>query len=262
LTGVVASHCHLDYLAREGDLEAAIARARTAGVSTMLTISTRLDSFPDVLTIAQANEGVVWCSVGVHPHDADDHAEIDMTPLLEGARHPEVVAIGETGLDYYYDNSDRAAQRRCFRTHIEAAKAAGLPVIVHTRDADDDTIKILEEGAHSGGLNGVIHCFSTTRKLAEKTMELGFYISLAGILTFKRSEVLREIAAAIPDDRLLVETDAPYLAPVPKRGKRNEPANVVHTLKTLAELKQHTMAEMTDITSRNFFTLFDKATPE
>jgi TatD DNase family protein len=174
---------------------------------------------------------------------------------------PEVVGIGESGLDYFYDNSDRAAQRRSFQSHIEAARETGLPLIVHTRDADDDTVAMLRDGTADGRLNGLIHCFSTSRKLAEKSIELGFYISLSGILTFKRAEELREIARDLPLDRLLVETDAPYLAPVPKRGKRNEPAFVTHTAACLADIKGIEAKALAEATTANFFRLFEKARP-
>ena len=257
---LVDSHCHLDYLQRDGDLDAVVARARRSGIGTMLTICTKLSEFSVVRCIAESHDEV-WCTVGVHPHEAAGEAPDASSRLVDLARHPKVVGIGETGLDYYYENSPRADQQRSFRHHIAAARESGLPLVVHTRDADDDTIAILEEEYGEGPFTGVIHCFSTGRKLAEKAIELGFYISLSGILTFNKAEALRETVRALPLDRLLVETDAPYLAPVPKRGKRNEPAFMVHTAAKLAELKGIAVAELAATTTANFFRLFSRVQP-
>lgn len=255
---LVDSHCHLDYLARDGDLEAAIERARAAGVGTMLTICTRVSAFESVLDIAERHDDV-WCSVGVHPHEADGEGDTATARLVELARHPKVVGIGETGLDYFYDNSPRDAQQRSFRNHIAASRETGLPLIVHSRDADADTVGILRDEQRHGAFAGVIHCFSTGRQLAEQAIDLGFYISLAGILTFKKADDLRETVRHLPMERLLVETDAPYLAPIPYRGKRNEPAFVTHTAQRLGDLRGLDPAEVAAITTRNFFRLFNRA---
>ena len=256
---LVDSHCHLDYLEEDGELDEIVARARAAGVTTMVTIGTTLSGFAAVRTIAERFDGV-WCSVGVHPHEAASEAVAGADPLVELAAHPKVVAIGESGLDYYYEHSPREAQTRSFAAHCAAAREAGLPLIVHTRDADQDTIEVLRRESRGGVLKGVIHCFSTSREMAEAALDLGFYISLSGIVTFNRAESLRETVKSLPLDRILVETDAPYLAPVPKRGKRNEPSLVVHTAAKVAEIKEVTASELARITSDNFFALFAKAT--
>ena len=251
---LVDSHCHLDYATPEERPEI-LARARRAGIAAMLTIGTKIAEFPAVRAIAESQPDV-WCSVGIHPHEAaseDDQAVASLVPLTE---HPRVVGIGETGLDFHYEHSPRERQEEVFRAHCRAARATGLPLIVHTRDADAETARILAEEKPPAG---VIHCFSTGRQLAEKAIELGFHISLSGILTFKNAGGLRAIARDLPLERLLIETDAPYLAPVPLRGKRNEPAFIVHTLACLAELKGMTPPELAGITAGNFFRLFNKA---
>ncbi|MGE0117672.1 MAG: TatD family hydrolase [Dongiaceae bacterium] len=256
---LVDSHCHLDYYKEEdGELEAVIARARAGGVRTMLTIGTKISQFDRVRRIAERYDDV-YCSVGIHPHEAATEPEVDADRLAEITRHPKVIGIGETGLDFYYDHSPRDRQAEVFRTHIAAARQAGLPLIVHSRNADAETAEILEEGGE-GVLRGLIHCFSTTRELSDRALKLGFFVSLSGILTFKNAEQLRDIAKEIPDDRLLVETDAPYLAPVPHRGKRNEPAFVAHTARHLAELRSVTPEVLAAATTANFFRLFTKAT--
>ena len=255
---LVDSHCHLDYLERDGGLDEVVARARDAGVGTLVTICTRLSEFERVRAIAGRFENV-YCSVGVHPHDAGEEGQGDPARLIQLADDDKVIGIGETGLDYYYDNSPRDAQRASFRTHIRAARETGLPLIVHSRDADADTIAILEAEAGEGVYPGVIHCFTAGRALAEAALELGLYISLSGVVTFKKAEELRAVAKDLPLDRLLVETDAPYLAPVPKRGKTNEPAYVVHTAAYLAELLGLSADELARATSENFFRLFAKA---
>lgn len=258
---LVDSHCHLDFPDYAGDkLDAALERAREAGVGAMLTIGTELSRFPGVRAIAERHENI-WCSVGVHPHEAGQAGVGDAVALVREARHPKVVAIGESGLDYYYDSSPRDAQKTNFQAHIEAAAETGLPLIVHTRDADDDTAAMLKAGAAGGRLKGVLHCFTSSRALAEKALELGFLISLSGIVTFKNAADLRETAKAIPLDRLLVETDAPYLAPVPMRGKPNEPSYVVHTARFVAELKDVPLDTLAAATTANFYRLFDKAKP-
>jgi TatD DNase family protein len=253
---LVDSHCHLDYASAEERPEI-IARARRVGVGALLTISTKLSEFAAVRSIAESDRDV-WCSVGIHPHEAASDAPIDAAGLATLTAHPKVVGIGETGLDFYYEHSPRPRQEAVFRTHCAAARITGLPLIVHTRDADAETAAVLAEERPP---SGVIHCFSTGRELAEKAIELGFYISFSGILTFAKADELRAIARALPLERLLVETDAPYLAPVPLRGKRNEPAFVVHTAKRLAELKGLAPEELARITTANFFRLFAKARP-
>jgi TatD DNase family protein len=257
---LIDSHCHLDYLAENQDVEAVIARAHEAGVSGMVTISTRLSTFPAVRAIAEAHQDL-WCSVGVHPHHADEEGVSDPAQLIELAAHPSVVGIGETGLDYFYDNAPRGDQQRSFRAHIAAARETKLPLIVHTRDADEDCVSILQEEYAKGAFPGLIHCFTASSALAEAVLEIGFSISVSGIVTFKRAEELRETLAKVPLERLLVETESPYLAPVPHRGKTNEPAFVGHTAAALAELKGVPLGELERRTTENFFKLFSKAAP-
>ena len=226
----------------------------------MQTIGTRLSTFDAVLAIAEADPGI-FCSVGVHPHQADEEGIGDPAPLVARADHPKVIGIGESGLDYYYDNSSRSGQERSFRAHIEAAQATGLPLIVHTRDADHDTIELLRGAMAKAPFTGVIHCYSSSPELAFAAVDLGLYLGLGGILTFKRSDALRATVQALPLDRLILETDAPYLAPQPCRGKRNEPAYVVHVAETLAEVKGVPPGEIARATTDNFFRLFVKAAP-
>jgi TatD DNase family protein len=224
----------------------------------MVTIGTELARFPGVLAVAERFPNV-WCSVGTHPHESGKELVTDPAPLLAHTGHPKVVAIGETGLDYYYEHSPRGPQIESFRAHIDAARKAGLPVIVHTRDADDDTIRVLEEEMGKGAFTGVIHCFTGTQRLADASLALGLSISVSGIATFKNSSPLRDVIKSVPLDRLLVETDAPFLAPVPHRGKTNEPAFVVHTAAMLAGLKGISAEELAAVTTGNFFRLFSKA---
>jgi TatD DNase family protein len=254
---LVDSHCHLDFPDYQGAVDAVMERARAAGVTTCLSIGTELARFPGVLAVAEKFPDV-WCSVGVHPHEAEKELLGDPAPLLAHASHPKVVGIGETGLDYFYEHAPRSEQIANFRAHIAAAREAGLPVIVHTRDADDDTIAVLEEEMGKGAFTGVIHCFTGTQRLADAALALGFSISVSGIATFKKSQDLRDVIKTVPLDRLLVETDAPFLAPVPHRGKTNEPAFVVHTARMLAELKGVSEAELAKATTENFFRLFTK----
>ncbi len=256
---LVDSHCHLDYPPLADDLPGVLARARTAGVGTLLTIGTKLKDFERVRALADAHPEI-WCSVGVHPHEAQNEAA-DAARLVALAKHPRVVGIGETGLDYYYDKSPREQQRTNFRAHMRAAIEAGLPLIVHTRDADKDTGDMLAEAvvAAGGRLRGVLHCFTSTRALAERAIELGFYISISGIVTFKNAEDLRATVKAMPLERLLVETDSPYLAPVPVRGRPCEPAYVAYTAAKVAELKGVAPDELARVTTANFFALFDRA---
>lgn len=259
---LVDSHCHLDFPDFAAERDAVVERARAAGVGTMQTICTRITKFEPVLAIAEAYADV-WCSVGVHPHNAGEPEEtVDAAGLVQRAAHPKVIGLGETGLDYYYDHAPRDAQKASFRAHIEAARETGLPLIVHTRNADDDTVAMLSEGAmlgEGGRTTGVIHCFSSDRAMARRCLDLGFLISLSGIVTFRNAEELREVARFAPLDRLLVETDAPYLAPVPMRGKRNEPAFVAHTAALVAKVRGIAEDELAAATTENFHRLFAKA---
>jgi len=260
---IIDSHCHLNYPALAKQRDAVVARARAAGVRRIVCAATSMKSFAETREAAAAYDDV-YCSVGVHPHEASADGEaITADDLVKYADDPKVVGFGETGLDYFYDHSPRDMQQHCFREHIRAAMATGLPLIVHSRDAEDDTIRILnEERAGQGDkLTGVMHCFSSRRVLAEEALAMGFYISASGILTFKKSEELRAIFRDVPMDRLLVETDAPYLAPEPFRGKICEPAYVVHTAKVLANVKGVSTDEIAAQTTANFFRLFRKVTP-
>ena len=255
---LVDSHCHLNFDALKEDLDGVLARAEERGVGTMLAIGTTLAEFPDVLAIAEAHDHI-FCTVGVHPHEAENEAGIAAGELVKRAAHPKVVGIGETGLDFYYDNAPRDLQRETFRTHIVAARETGLPLVVHTRDADDDTAAILSEEMGQGAFTGVIHCFTASGAFAKQALDLGFYISFSGIVTFKNAADIQETAKMVPGDRILVETDAPYLAPVPNRGKTCEPAFVADTAAFVAELRGVTRDEIARTTSDNFFRLFSKA---
>jgi len=255
---LIDSHCHLNYPGLVEDQQGVLARAREAGVTGMLGISTKLREWDEVIGIAE-REPDVWASVGIHPHEADAHAEVDTAKLVEAAAHPKVVGIGETGLDYYYDHSDRTQQQRSFRSHIAASRETGLPLIVHTRDAEADTAAIMQEEMGKGVYPGVIHCFTASREFAETALDLGFYISLSGIVTFKNARDLQETAKIVPADRLLIETDSPFLAPVPVRGRTCEPAYVSHTARFVAELREIDPEELARTTADNFFNLFKKA---
>lgn len=255
---LVDSHCHLDFPHLSDQMNDVMARARDAGVGAMVTICTRVRRFDQVLAIAEAHENV-HCSVGTHPHNADEERDIPLEEIVSLAAHPKVVAIGEAGLDYHYDNASREDQEKGFRTHIAAARETGLPLVIHSRDADDDTARILEEEMEKGAFKAVLHCFTGGRDLALRGVALGLYVSFSGVLTFKKSDALRAIAAELPEDRILVETDAPYLAPEPMRGKKNEPAWVAHTAKCLAGARGVDEAGIARITTANFFRLFAKA---
>ena len=255
---LIDSHCHLNYPGLVEDQQGALDRARAAGVTGMLAISTRESEWAEVTAIA-AREPDVWASVGIHPHEADHHPDVDTAKLIAAAAHPKVVGIGETGLDYYYDKSDRDRQRASFRAHIAAARDTGLPLIVHTREAEDDTAEILGDEMGKGAFPAVIHCFTASQRLADICLELGFTISLSGIVTFKNAKDLQATAQTIPEDRLLVETDAPFLAPVPVRGKTGEPAFVAHTAKFVADLRGVSLDTLKAQTTANFFNLFTKA---
>ena len=251
------SHCHLNYKGLVEEQQAVLARARARGVTAMLNIATRESEWDDVLATAE-REPDVWATVGIHPHEADQHAHVDTAKLVARTRHPRVVGIGESGLDYFYDHSDRARQQASFRAHIAAAREGGVPLIVHTREAEDDTHAIMREEMEQGAYDAVIHCFTGTGAFADRMLELGFYISISGIVTFRSARDLQETAARLPRERLLVETDAPFLAPVPHRGKAGEPAFVADTAAFLAQLRGEEVAELQEHTARNFHALFRK----
>jgi TatD DNase family protein len=254
----VDSHCHLNYKGLVEDQQGVLARARAAGVDIMLNISTRASEWDDVLGVAE-REANVWASVGIHPHEADIHPDVETETLVARAEHPRIVGIGESGLDYYYDKSDRDRQRASFRSHIAAARETGLPIIVHTRDAEEDTHAILAEEMGKGAFTGVIHCFTASADFAAKALDLGLYISISGIVTFKNAKDLQASARDIPGDRLLIETDSPFLAPVPHRGKPCEPAFVADTARFLAGLRGESVEALADTTAANFRRLFSKA---
>ncbi|MCS0496930.1 TatD family hydrolase [Ancylobacter sp. MQZ15Z-1] len=255
---IVDSHCHLDFPDFAAELDAVVERARAAGVGRMVTIGTRVRRSAQVRAIAERFDDV-FCSVGTHPHNAGEEADVTLDELLAEADHPRVVAIGEAGLDYHYDSAPREAQAAGFRLHIEAARRTGLPLVIHAREADDDVAAILEEETGRGAFSFVLHCFTAGPELARRAVALGGYVSFSGILTFKSGAPLREIAAGLPAERLLVETDAPYLAPNPWRGKRNEPSYVVETARILAEARGVSREEIAALTTGNFFRLFARA---
>lgn len=255
---LVDSHCHLNYpklVERQAEV---LASARAAGVTTMLNISTREREWGDIIATAE-REPDVWASIGIHPHEADQHPDIDTEKLVGGAAHPRVIGIGETGLDYYYDHSDRVRQQTSFRAHIVASRETGLPLIIHTRDAEDDTYAILADEMGKGRFPALIHCFTASEAFGDKVLELGLSISISGIVTFKNARDLQAAAAKIPADRLLVETDSPFLAPVPHRGKPCEPAFVADTARFLANLRGESIEDLMANTTANFFNLFTKA---
>jgi TatD DNase family protein len=256
---LIDSHCHLDFDDLSVQLPDILARAEASGVDQMVTISTKMTTFERVHALAKSHDNI-WCTVGVHPHEAGKEGDVSIETLVAKAQSPRVIGIGETGLDYFYEHAPREAQKQSFCTHIAAARQTGLPLIVHTRDADDDMAKILSEEMKRGCFSGLLHCFSSGSALAKVALELGFYVSFSGIVTFKAAEEVREVARAVPLDRLLVETDAPYLAPIPNRGKTNEPSFVVHTAAKLAELRDMGENEMANLTTNNFYRLFKKAT--
>ncbi|WOK36734.1 TatD family hydrolase [Sphingomonas sp. C3-2] len=254
---LIDSHCHLNYKGLVEDQAGVLDRARAAGVGLMLNISTREREWDDIIATAE-QAADVWATVGIHPHEADQHPDIDTAKLVARATHPRVVGIGETGLDYYYDHSDRAQQQSSFRAHIAASRETGLPLIVHTRDAEDDTATILREEMANGAFPGVIHCFTASDAFADVALDLGFYISISGIVTFKNARDLQATAARVPADRLLVETDSPFLAPVPHRGKPCEPGYVADTARFLANLRGVDAETLARQTSENFLRLFSK----
>ena len=255
---LIDSHCHLEYEGLVEDQQGVLDRARAAGIGGFLNISTRQREWDKVVGTA-ARENDVWASIGIHPHEADQHADLGEGALLEAAAHPKVIGIGETGLDYYYDKSDRAVQQALFRTHIAVARETGLPLIVHTRDAEDDTARILEEETEKGAFPALIHCFTASAEFGRKVLDLGLTISLSGIVTFKNAKDLQAVAAELPADRLLVETDSPFLAPVPHRGRKCEPAYTADTARFVAGLRGVSPEHLAEVTTRNFFALFRKA---
>lgn len=255
---LIDSHCHLNYAGLAERQAEVLAAARGAGVQGFLNISTRQSEWQAVVATAE-READVWATVGIHPHEADGHADLGQAALLEGAEHPRVIGIGETGLDYYYDKSDRAVQQALFRTHVAVARETGLPLVIHTRDADDDTAAIIADEMGQGAFPALIHCFTASPAFGRRMLELGLTISISGIVTFKNARDLQGFVAEIPADRLLVETDSPFLAPVPHRGKACEPAYVRDTAAFVAGLRGETLAALAAQTTANFFALFGKA---
>jgi TatD DNase family protein len=254
---LIDSHCHLDFEALSADLDGVLARAKAAGIDGMVTISTRVEEFFKITAIAEAHEHV-WCSVGTHPHHADEELHIQAADLVALSAHPKCVAIGEAGLDYFYDNAPREAQATGLRRHIAASRETGLPLVIHSRAADDAMAAILEQESGEGAFPFVLHCFTAGPDLARRALALGGYISFSGIITFKNAEEIREVAAFVPADRYLVETDAPYLAPIPHRGQSNEPSFVRHTAERLAEVRGISIETLGAETTRNFARLFSK----
>jgi len=255
---LIDSHCHLNYeglVEQQGDV---LSRARAKGVRGFLNISTRRSEWDAVIGVAE-REIDVWASVGIHPHEADKHEDLGREALLDAASHPKVIGIGETGLDYYYEHSDRRVQQALFRTHISVARETGLPLIIHSRDAEEDTLSILREEMEKGAFPALIHCFTASREFGEAVLDLGLTISLSGIVTFKNAKDLQETAKIVPEDRILVETDAPFLAPIPHRGKTCEPAFVADTLAFVAGLRGVSADTLAEQTGRNFHALFTKA---
>ena len=255
---LIDSHCHLNYEGLVERQSEVLANARERGVTGFLNISTRQREWSDIIAVAE-REPDVWASVGVHPHEADAHPDLGAKALVDASRHLRVIAIGECGLDYFYDKSDRAAQRERFQAHIDAARQTGLPLVVHTREAEADTAQMLEAAVREGGVTGVLHCFTGSAELARKGLDLGFYVSLSGIVTFKNAQDLQETAKWLPADQMLVETDSPFLAPVPHRGQKCEPAFVADTTSFVAELRGEDPEQLASATTDNFFRLFKKA---
>ncbi|MDG2003956.1 MAG: TatD family hydrolase [Novosphingobium sp.] len=255
---LIDSHCHLNYKGLVEDQQGVLTRAREAGIGGFLNISTRQREWQEIVATAE-RESDVWASIGIHPHEADSHTDLGKAALLDASAHPKVVAIGETGLDYYYEHSDRKTQATLFRIHIEASRETGLPLIIHTRDADDDTAAILTDEMGKGAFPALIHCFTASAEFARKVLDLGLSISLSGIVTFKNTKDLQAIASEIPEDRLLVETDSPFLAPVPHRGKTCEPAFTADTARFVADLRGVEAGQLAETTTRNFYQLFEKA---
>lgn len=255
---LIDTHAHLDYPYLYDQLDEVLARADAAGVKQIISIGVKLSTADKPKAIAEAHEHI-WCSVGIHPHEAENEPQAcDIVAITKAADHPKVVAIGEAGLDYFYDNAPRDLQAKSLRAQITVARALGLPIIIHSRDADDDMADILEDEYRKGPYKGVLHCFSSGKSLADRALAIGFYVSFSGILTFKTATEIQEVARHVPDDRILVETDAPFLAPVPKRGKKNEPAFSRHTAEFLAELRGISLETLAEITTQNAKNLFDR----
>lgn len=255
---LIDSHCHLDFESLSADLEGVFARAEAAGITGMVTISTRVDKFSTYAALAEKYPNV-WCSVGTHPHNADQELHIQTEDLVRLSAHPRCIAIGEAGLDYFYDNAPREAQETGLRRHIAAARSTGLPLVIHSRQADDDMARILEEESGQGAFPFVLHCFTAGRELAERALALGGYISFSGIITFRNAKEIQEVAQIVPADRYLVETDSPYLAPIPHRGQSNEPSYVRHTAEKVAEIRGVSLEQVGRESTENFFRLFSKA---
>lgn len=255
---LIDSHCHLEYKGLVEDQAGVLSRAREAGVGAFLNISTKQAEWDQVVATAE-RESDVFASVGIHPHEADQHADLGREALLAASENPRVIGIGESGLDYYYDHSDREVQRRLFRMHIDVARETGLPLIIHTRDAEDDTFQILEEEMEKGAFPALIHCFTASDEFGAKVLDLGLTISISGIVTFKNAKSLQTTATKVPEDRLMVETDSPFLAPVPHRGKKCEPAYVADTASFVADLRGIEAEQLAEQTSANFIKLFAKA---
>lgn len=255
---LVDSHCHLDFPDFEEDMDEVLARAGEAGITTMMTICTHVTKFEQVHAIAKAHDNI-YCTVGIHPHNAETEPVISVEDLTSKAQDPKVIGFGETGLDYFYEHSPREIQQKQFRTHIEAARIMDLPVIIHTRDAEEDTLRMIEEEYAKAPFKGLIHCFSASKEFALRMVELGLYISISGIVTFKTAQEIRDAIKVVPVEHLLVETDAPYLSPIPKRGKRNEPAFTAFTAAKVAEVKGMDVEAFSKQSTENFFRLFTKA---
>lgn len=255
---LVDSHCHLDFPEFEKDISDVLKRADENGVKFMQTICTRISEFPKILAVSEKHKNI-WCSVGIHPHNVETEPEVSAAQIIEITKNPKVIGIGETGLDYFYEHSPRELQKKSFRAHIEAARETGIPLIIHTREAEEETAKILEEETIKGKFPALLHCFTSSRNLAEKAIDLGMYISISGIVTFKKAKELHETVKWLPIENMLVETDAPYLAPEPHRGKRNEPGFTRHTAEFIANLKGISYEELALRTTENFFKLFSKA---
>jgi len=255
---LIDSHCHLNYEGLAERQVEVLDNARQRGIAGFLNISTRQREWNDIIAVAE-RETDVWASVGVHPHEADAHPDLGAKALVDAADHPRVIAIGECGLDYYYDKSDRQAQRDRFEAHIDAARETGLPLVIHTRDAEQDTAEILARAVKEQGVTGVLHCFTGSAELARTGLDLGFYVSLSGIVTFKNAADLQATAKWLPADRMLVETDAPFLAPIPHRGRKCEPAFVADTAQFVADLRGEAIEQLAEATTANFFKLFSKA---
>jgi len=257
---LIDTHCHLDFPKLAEQLDDVLARAKNANIKQMVTICTKVREFDKIVAIAEQHDNI-FCSVGTHPHYAQDESDISIEEIITLASHPKVVAIGEAGLDYHYDNSPRDVQKTVFRRHIDVARQTGLPLVIHTRDADDDTVAILKDEMAQGAFPALIHCFTASRELSQEVLDLGLYISLSGVLTFQNSTDIQDIARELPLDRLFVETDAPFLTPAPHRGKTNEPAFTVHTAQKLADLKELSLQEIASATTANFYRLFQKVPP-